>query len=107
MSEYYVKEVLDIDWNKQKIIGVWPKKYAQQITRKIRSWVGKKVVLYGGGSLLGDAWVATLTSVEILPYEQNYAQVQVHLKGKNLPGYEKSGFSPFIGPWKIALLDKK
>lgn len=58
---------LPIDWNKQTKMATWKKKDAEKVARQYKKFVGKKMVLYGGGGW--DFNLVTVKKVNVEPQD--------------------------------------
>lgn len=106
--------ILNSFFSKRRDISTWKKKDALQVKRMLNPFVGKKVVLYGGGGSGSD--LVKLLSVKIVkptyydkenkPYtpKQDIYQVDVELRAINGEIFGKKTFKPHIGSWKLAKL---
>lgn len=107
---------LSIPYEKRKSMAVWSKKTAYKIARKLKSFIGKEVYLYGGGSLTGEGYVVQLREISVKkviyykngenPYtKSDDYYISVYLIGKGLPG-GRGIFEPHIGSWRIGKIIK-
>lgn len=109
----------------RKTMAGWTKKSAQRIAKDVRPLVGQDVVLYGGGGF--DSNIAELKSVKVEPVTlygkivkgkridykkpkksktEFIVKVELYDSEGKLPPYPSKTFSPHLGSWKIARIEK-
>lgn len=117
-------ERLDINWGKQLGMAEWRRADALAVLREVKPLVGKKVVLYGGGSLMGEHWVAKLLRARVASIYDEYGftkrddltpaqkaeekkrffvTVKLRFTGAT-PFHGERTFEPHLGSWQIAKL---
>lgn len=98
-------------WRRSSYTVDYKKKDALMIRNALRRLVGKKVVLYGGGSM-SERWVGVLRSLKVVKPDYVLKGVDVYNVSAKIffadrvsPNQELV-FSPNLGSWKIAGLEE-
>jgi len=83
---------------------------AQKWAGECRKHIGETVLLTGGGSFMGSAWVAKLIKVSIRKFHDGSKGVAVKLididppMNKYVEDKRPNKFEPWLGSWQISAL---
>jgi len=111
-------------WDRQIRMAEWHRKDAQEIKRRLKPYIGKTVMLSGGGGFAGEVTAVKLGGVKVskptyyregkYPYKPkkdiwkvNVDLIEVPMGGAVPLPLGKKKFSPALGSWKLSGLKEK
>jgi hypothetical protein len=109
-------------YDKQIKMASWHKKDALALRRILMPLIGKRVVLYGGGGWSGEESIGILKKIDIhkptyysqpdnkpyTPKEDIYiVDATLHFADVKDTSLNRKSFTPHLGSWKIAKIEKK